>query len=280
LRFSPGALCPAETHFYSDIAPFGSNRYLNNLSSNRILKMHREQDGVREEDFSLLLKTSRNRSQLQEGYAALYAEAKKTLRNYSWFDKTPQNIYGLPLILADFPSSPVVFLVRHPLNSVASIYSGLQIKGLSLRASISFWNESWQIMNMTPSPRVIIVSYEELTSDCEMCLQQLGRILGEPYCNLNQSCIQTLKVRPEKNNYKRILSPVQIKRVLADCAEGMSLLGYENSPGLNRFVTADEIPSSGSTERRSWAGIESTANRLLKRVKRTLRVVDSDFDKP
>jgi hypothetical protein len=280
LRLAPGAFCPAETHFYSTIGPFGSTRYINHLSSNLILKMHRKQDGVREQRFARLLKTSRNRAQLQEGYAALYAEAAKAPQDYSWFDKTPQNIYGLPLILADFPSSPVIFLVRHPLNSVASIYSGMQIKGLSLKASISIWNESWQIMKMTPNPRVILLSYEELTSDCEESLLSLGRMLGDPYRNLEKSCTQTLNVSPEQNKYKQVLSPIQIKKVLTECAEGMSLFGYNDSPEMTRLLTADEISSSDRNQWQYLAGTESTADRLLKRIKSTFRVRDSNIDKP
>lgn len=237
--------------------------------------MHRELDGVRERDFQRLLRRSRNRSELQEGYVALYAKASQAPQDYCWFDKTPQNIYGLPLLLADFPTSPVVFLVRHPLNSVASIFSGSQIKGLSLKASICLWNEAWQIVNSTASTRVVLLSYEELTSDCATSIDHLGKILGGPYRSLDKSCIQAMNVSPEANKYTQILSSGQIKRVTAECAEGMSLFGYKDQPGLTRLLTGDQIPSSHRLAQRFAPSAAGKAYRLLQRITNVFRSVDS-----
>ena len=41
-----------------------------------------------------------------------------------WFDKTPQNIYGMLLLSAVYPDAKFVHIVRHPLNVVTSLKAG------------------------------------------------------------------------------------------------------------------------------------------------------------
>ena len=56
-------------------------------------------------------------------FAGLFLEAQG-VSSGRWFDKTPQNIYGLTLLSAVYPEAKFVCIVRHPLNVVASLKRG------------------------------------------------------------------------------------------------------------------------------------------------------------
>ena len=104
-------ICPQETHYYRYGEPFKTDTYRNQINQ-KILKFHRELDGISHEEFMKIYRKSRNRRQLMEGYISFMAK-QSGLNDFKWFDKTPQNIYGLSMIMADFPRAKFLSMVRN-----------------------------------------------------------------------------------------------------------------------------------------------------------------------
>jgi hypothetical protein len=103
LRRVPGVICPEETHFLRWSEPFRTPASMPPHTQNQVLRHHREIDGVPEAVFARLLETCRSKAELQRAYVAAFARARASPAPYRWIDKTPQNIYGGALILAEFP---------------------------------------------------------------------------------------------------------------------------------------------------------------------------------
>src|SRR5262249_29267885 len=77
LRMHPRLACPEETHFFRWGEPFGTDAMMRTLSSNQVLKKHREMDGIAEDEFVQMLKQSSSRSELYARYMALFMQRKK-----------------------------------------------------------------------------------------------------------------------------------------------------------------------------------------------------------
>ena len=102
LKSHPNLICPEETHIFRWAEPFNSNDYthVNKIADTLIL--HRKIDGVDESQFVEILENSTDRKDFMQNYFELFRKAQSNT-NSRCFDKTPQNVYGLPLIKAYFP---------------------------------------------------------------------------------------------------------------------------------------------------------------------------------
>jgi hypothetical protein len=161
----PHLECPEETHFFRWADPFGSLRFSNALDT-KLLHKHRAMDGVGEEEFREIVSAATNRRQLAEGYARCYMR-KQGNPDGRWFDKTPQNVYGLLLLRAVFPEASIVHIHRHPLNVVASLLEGKVMPPQPFAGALNYWVESAQIFgefSRAWPQHLIEVSYEELTT--------------------------------------------------------------------------------------------------------------------
>lgn len=169
---------PEETHFYRISAPFGGVEFTNFYQKNPVMKKHRELDGISDEQFFDIYNGSYSRADFNSKYSTTVANAKGA---NSWFDKTPQNCYGLPLLLAQFPDAKFIHLVRHPLSVAKSLMEGKVMKPQSLIGSLNYWLEAVSIINvMKPilSDRLLEVKYEDLQ-------QQAGEVINKIFLHLD-----------------------------------------------------------------------------------------------
>ena len=104
--------CPEETHFFRWADPFGTDRYRRMYKKSDLMRRHREMDGVDNFDFSYIINNSQNRWQMSGGYGLAYLKAQGNPEG-RWFDKTPQNVYGLLLIAAAYPDATVIGFDSH-----------------------------------------------------------------------------------------------------------------------------------------------------------------------
>ncbi len=168
LRRVPNYICPEETHFLRWSEPFRSPGGMHAHTKNRVLAMHRDLDGVDQEVFDQILENSPSKAHLHRSYIGAFAAAQGVVPPYRWFDKTPQNIYGLPLILAEFPRARVLHLVRNPLNVVASLQLGKQVSIPDLSGAINCWLEAvkiWDVMAPRFKRRTMEIRYEDILAD-------------------------------------------------------------------------------------------------------------------
>ena len=225
LRLHPRLAAPEETHFFRWVHPFGTNAYHQQYANNRTLQKHRTLDGVDDETFFALYEASGSRRALQDRYMEEYLRiiGKPEAR---WFDKTPQNVYGILLLSAQYPEATFIHIHRHPLNVVSSLKEGKVMSPHTVPAGIITWLESIQIMQeftRSHPDRVLTVAYERLTSNPERGFWEVLEFLGE---NPELLDLERYEVRPERNRYRKILTPDEIALVRERCSSVVGELGY------------------------------------------------------
>ncbi len=225
LKLHPHLICPEETHMFRWGEPFHSSEYLHVNKFSDTLISHRKMDGVDESNFLKILETSIDRADFMLRYMKLFKEAQNNTSSRC-FDKTPQNVYGLPLIKAYFPKAKIIHIVRNPLNVVASLKQGKVLAAQNLTGAINFWKESILIINtLKPlfNDKLYEFKYEDLTNNPISEISSILDFLGEPKM---VSTDQYNHVNPAKDSYLEILNGNEIDTVNQELSELMQLYGY------------------------------------------------------
>lgn len=229
LRAHPRLESPEETHFFRWADPYGSNRYRRNYVNSKLMKQHREIDGVDEYTFNYTLNVAKNRKEMMIAYGYHLLRARDNPEG-RWFDKTPQNVYGILLISAAWPEALFVHIHRHPLNVVASLMEGAVMPAHDLNGAINYWLEAVSIIDQfkrMASERVFEIGYESLASAPQEAMTGLLEYLGEDAAAYPRDA---LEVHPEQNKYLEKLDDEQIREVLQRTAEYRELYGYGDTP--------------------------------------------------
>ncbi len=225
LRRVPHMICPEETHYFRYGEPFRTNAFNRPFLKSATLLKHREIDGISPEDFERMLGTARTRGEL----LCLHVEhmaRQKGWDSYQWFDKTPQNVYGLPMIRAEFPKARFLHLVRNPLNVVASLKLGKVMKVPDIDAACNYWLEAVQIVRqMAPvlGPDLLEVNYEDFAADPVSGMAQLLTFSG---FGDHPDLFSSADAHVERNQYLSVLSRKEQTRVVERCAESAAAYGY------------------------------------------------------
>ena len=192
---------------------------------NETLRAHRGLDGVSEERYEALLNAATSRRALQDGYAKLFFESQNIAAG-RWFDKTPQNIYGILLLSAVYPEAKFVHIVRHPLNVVTSLKAGKVMGPHSLEAAINTWYEAVSNAHEfgTAWPdRLHTLTYENLTQSPQAEMRALLDFLGEPAL---EDHFDFTQVHPERDRYQEDLTGQEQDAVRQRLASEMARYGY------------------------------------------------------
>lgn len=227
LRRVPNYICPEETHFLRWSEPFRTPGGMKPHLQNKLLKKHRAIDGVDPDVFDLMLRRCPSKGHLQRRYISAMAQAKGIDGAFRWFDKTPQNIYGLPLILAEFPRARVLHLVRNPLNVVASLQLGQQVLIPDLQGAINCWMEAvsiWDTMAPLAPDRMMEVRYEDILADVPGALAAITEFAR---VEAPQGLWHAQDARSEKNRWKQVLDAKAATRVVGRCAPAAARRGYD-----------------------------------------------------
>lgn len=225
LRQHPRLVAPEETHFFRWANPAGSDEFNKRYFRTPVLKQHRQLDGVSDEEITHLLQTAGDRREMMEGYAALFRAGKDKGRT-RWFDKSPQNVYGLPLLVAHYPEARIVHIHRHPVEVAASAMAGRNLARHTLKAAVNVWLEPVQIIDtMRPilGDRLIEVAFDDLVRRPRTVLDHLCRALDlEPFW------FDTSMVSEEAGPhlYPTVAGPDDIAYIEARCERYMRAYGY------------------------------------------------------
>ncbi len=228
LRTHSNLEIPEETHFYRWASPFGTHPFVRDVGNSPLMKKHREMDGADEKAFQHHMKTASSRKELTENYMQLFLRGRGA-ENSCWGDKTPQHVYGLPLLLHDFPDARFVHIVRNPLNVIASLMVGKVIAAPSVTAAANYWYEALAIIN-TCKPlmenKLLEIRYEDLTSAPKQEIAALCAFLG-----LNPKSIKfdTKLIHKERNQYKSVIKPEWMGVIRKQCGKYADLYGYDIS---------------------------------------------------
>ncbi|NKX42959.1 sulfotransferase family protein [Roseicyclus persicicus] len=234
LRRVPGFICPEETHFFRWAEPFRTPLSMHPYRKNGLLRKHREIDGVSEEAFQRLVDRSRSKSELQRGYITEFARAKGVTGPYRWFDKTPQNVYAAALIAQDMPRARFLHLVRNPLNVVASLVLGRQVKVPDIHGACNYWIEAVKIMATMGAAcpdRILTVRYEDLVADVP---DTMARILAHADVAAPAGLFSRGDAHPERELWLEALDERQLRVVRNRCAALAAGFGYDIEADLQR----------------------------------------------
>jgi hypothetical protein len=227
LRRVPGVVCPEETHFLRWSEPFRTPASMPPHTQNQVLRRHREIDGVAEEVFADLLRSCRSKGELQRAYIAAFARAKGVAPPYRWIDKTPQNIYGAALILAEFPGARLLHIVRNPLNVVASMLLGRQVSVPDLHGAINYWCEAVQIaatLRKAAPERIMDLRYEDLVADVPAAMMRVLTFANLPF---RDGLYNRIDAHPERDLWRDALDPEARATVIARCGPLARTHGYD-----------------------------------------------------
>lgn len=227
LRRIPNFICPEETHFLRWADPFRTPGGMRPHRHNKLLKLHRNIDGVDPEVFDLILEMSPSKGHLQQRYMSAYAQAQGVTPPFRWFDKSPQNIYGLPLILAEFPRARILHLVRNPLNVVASLQRGHQVHIPDLPGAINCWTEAvtiWDTLAPGFAGRMMEMRYEDILADVDGAMTSVAKFVrvDHPTGLWSQDDAVT-----EKDAWKTVLNEAATGRVVRRCGPAAARRGYD-----------------------------------------------------
>jgi hypothetical protein len=238
LRRVPGVICPEETHFLRWAEPFRTPASMPPHTQNQVLRRHREIDGVPEAVFAGLLESCRSKAELQRGYIAAFACARGIHPPYRWVDKTPQNIYGAALILAEFPNARIVHILRNPLNVVASMLLGRQVSVPDAHGAINYWREAVLIagtLRAAAPGRVLDMRYEDLVADVPGEMARLLDFAGIP---APSDLFHRGDAHAERNLWREALGPSERDAVLGRCATLAAAHGYDLAACVELAETA------------------------------------------
>lgn len=227
LRLHPRLESPEETHFFRWADPYASPRYEANYIGGKLLKNHREIDGVSDTDFLRCSATANNRKEVSDLYGKLFLEAKNNAGG-RWFDKTPQNVYGILLLGHMYPAAKFVHIYRNPLNVVSSLKEGRVMPKHEVKGGINYWLESMIMINEYKKipgmdERFFETKYEDFVENPKSVVPNLLEFLTEDPALLDWSKISTHK---EKDKYKKHLSQSDVSLVKRLCEPFYSQYGY------------------------------------------------------
>jgi hypothetical protein len=226
LRRQPATICPEETHYFRYGDAFRTGAFNRPLLNGKTLQKHREIDGIPEEDFRGMLSKARSRGELLCRHIEYMAQARG-LDDYRWFDKTPQNVYGLPMIAGEFPKARFLHIVRNPLNVVASLKLGKQMHVPDVQGAINYWIEAVRIIRqMAPVLRdsLLEIRYEDLVAEPVATMEKL---LAFSELGNQLSLYSASDVNPERNQYVKVLTTKEQNSVRRRCARLARQYGYE-----------------------------------------------------
>lgn len=226
LRAHPNLICPEETHVFRWGKPFGTEEFNDLYNHADTLKLHRSMDNISDELFKDVLDQSLDRMSFMLNYMQAFKQVQDC-NSLRWFDKSPQNVYGMVLIKAYFPQAKFVHIVRNPLNVIASIKRGHPGLSGNIVGSINYWKEAVLIINTLKqvwANDIHEFKYEDLCSNPQAELNKLMAFIDDEQVVFD-SVIKN--IRAPGNNYQNILTPSEITLINQELSELMSQYAYQ-----------------------------------------------------
>lgn len=152
-------------------------------------------------------------------------------------EKTPGHYLYVENFLDKFPSSPIIFIIRDPRDTVLSMHKAF---GTSVKGAAHQWNESFEHFKKVSS-KVHLLRYEELVKNPARETKIMCSYMGENYEPNMLDFFEKTSERVEfRNHLQKLLVPVDsnsvgnfkemqdhdIKTIESICHEGMKFLGY------------------------------------------------------
>lgn len=228
LRIHPRLESPEETHFFRWADPYASPRYEKQYLGTKLFEGHRDLDKVKYDEFAKSMYLARDRRELSELYASIFLKKNNNV-TARWFDKTPQNIYGVLLLNYMYPNSKFIHIYRNPYNVVSSLKEGKVMAKHEVKGGINYWMESMIMFNeFKKMPgiegRLFELKYEDMVASPKNDITDVLNFLNEDPALFDFSQVKTHK---EKDKYKSILTETEVGYVKELCEPYFSHYGYK-----------------------------------------------------
>ena len=224
LNNHPNLESPEETHVFRWADPYGSNRW-NNIYAGKLLQRHSEIDGFDSSEVDVIREKACCRKEYLDLYMKKFLEKKGNL-SARWFDKTPQNIYGIHMLKYYYPKSKFIHLARNPLNVASSLITGDVMPKHALIGAVNYVNESMIMLEsftMANSHDVIDIRYEDFCSNPKLHVNKILEFIDEEEIDFSPF---VKNVHVEKNKYLDVLNKEQIDFVKSKCMNFIDKYGY------------------------------------------------------
>jgi len=211
---------PEETHFFRWSEPFKGNQFYYEYKKNIVLRKHRDIDGISEKEFEEILHSSNTKQELTVNYCQKVASEKDS--NF-WFEKTPQNIYGLPLIATQSKSNKVIHIVRNPYDVIKSLLVGKVIKVNDFVGAVNYWYEAVCIVEAIKpflGDRLLEIKYEDLISDPATEMRKVNKFMGVDF----EYDLENIKNKT--SNPYSYFDKTEITKISHICQKYMKHYGY------------------------------------------------------
>jgi hypothetical protein len=166
-----------------------------------------------------------------------------------WVEKTPKHVRHLGFILGAAPSSRILLICRHPLDTVASLKRRYGRLGKGLRR----WKQdNSRVLRWQNHPQTLLVRYEHLVQSPQACLEEVMAFVGlefEPrQLSYHQQPVRwygqaeaepaelshvdlrnrqiNLPLFDNRGSYRQHLNATEIARVRQSCSRLAEALGY------------------------------------------------------
>lgn len=226
LRLHPDLASPEETHFYRWTEPFGTPPYTRTLLNNKVLIRHREIDGISEKAFAGMLDSSVSRADLYRRYMRRYIKINKPEAK-TWFDKTPQNVYGAAMIARQMPKSRFIHIVRNPLDVIASLKVGKIMHIPQIVGACNYWIEALDIMQVIVKAypkRVYQLRYEDLTASLPEELEKICQFLG---LEMAPKTFAQVVSSPSRHDHSKLFTDQELEKIRKLCTPLAKKHGYK-----------------------------------------------------
>lgn len=182
-------------------------------------------DNVSEQQFKKILQTSVSRADLQKKYMNLYLKQNQ-LVGKRWFDKTPQNAYGVAMIATQFPRAKFIHIVRNPIDVVSSLRIGKIVKIENIIAACNVWNEAAQqiyTLKKAYPHRVYEVKYENFTANFLPELEKMLAFIDEDF---KIDYFSKVIVSTKQHDHDYLFSKKEQQMIQSFCKQWGNYYGY------------------------------------------------------
>jgi len=116
------------------------------------------------------------------------------MKGHYFTDKMPLNLLSLPLIYLLFPDSPIIHIVRNPLDSCVSNYfscfGSSNQHALNIKDAAEYFRMTYEfagtICERINGLKYMQIRYEDLVADTESIIRKVIEFTGEPW---NDACL-------------------------------------------------------------------------------------------
>lgn len=176
----------------------------------------------------------------------LAASLMKTAGANRFIEKTPEHVLRARWILAHFPQSRLVFMVRDPRDGYLSAIRNPSVKARTAEKYAALWAESLAAIGQVQSdPRLKLVRYEDFCRDPELVLRDVMTFLDLPFDPIQlDPKVYSRTTVSEQEGHQRLIKPISAEtigtwkgkidpadraHIEASLSREMAALGYDDA---------------------------------------------------